>query len=35
MLVPRTERGDEMFFAMAQRAAIHAIDLDAEEILGA
>ena len=34
MLVVQTERGDEMFTAMARRHARHAIDLDAGELLG-
>lgn len=33
MLVERTERGDEMFLTMARRAARHAIDLDAADLL--
>ena len=33
MLVQRTERGDEMFVAMARRHARHALDLGAEEFL--
>lgn len=33
MIVTRTERGDGMFVAMADRAALHAIDVDAEELL--
>lgn len=33
MLVGRTDRGDDMFMAMAERAGRHAIDLDAEELL--
>ena len=32
MLVERTERGDDMFMAMAHRHAAHAIDLDAHAI---
>jgi hypothetical protein len=32
MLVERTERGDDMFMAMAHRHAAHAIDLDAPAI---
>ena len=34
MMVEQTERGDEMFTAMARRHARHAIDLDAEALLG-
>jgi hypothetical protein len=34
-LVQQTERGDEMFIAMARRHARHALDLGAEEFLGA
>jgi len=34
MLVERTDRGDQMFLAMASRHAQHAIDLDAVELLG-
>ena len=33
MLVERTDRGDDMFLAMAERAGRHALDLDAEELL--
>lgn len=33
MLVSRTDRGDDMFLAMAERAGRHALDLDAEELL--
>jgi len=33
MLVERTERGDDMFMAMASRHARHALDLDAAELL--
>jgi len=33
MLVERTERGDEMFMAMAHRHARHALDLDAPALL--
>jgi aminoglycoside phosphotransferase (APT) family kinase protein len=33
MLVGRTDRGDDMFMAMAERAGRHALDLDAEELL--
>jgi aminoglycoside/choline kinase family phosphotransferase len=34
MLVERTDRGDEMFMAMAHRHARHALDLDAPALLG-
>jgi hypothetical protein len=34
MLVTRTERGDEMFMVMAHRHGRHALDLDAEKVLG-
>lgn len=34
MMVVRTERGDEMFVAMARRHARHALDLGAGELLG-
>jgi Ecdysteroid kinase-like family len=34
MVVEQTERGDEMFAAMASRHARHAIDLDALDLLG-
>lgn len=34
VMVQQTERGDEMFTAMARRHARHAIDLGAEEFLG-
>jgi hypothetical protein len=34
VLVQQTERGDEMFTAMARRHARHALDLGAEEFLG-
>ena len=34
MLVERTDRGDEMFLTMARRAARHALDLDAADLLG-
>lgn len=34
MIVQQTERGDEMFTAMARRHARHALDLGAEEFLG-
>lgn len=34
MLVERTERGDEMFLAMAERHARHALDLDAAAVIG-
>lgn len=33
MLVVRTDRGDEMFLAMAHRHATHALDLGADELL--
>ena len=33
MLVVRTDRGDEMFLAMAHRHAAHALDLGADELL--
>lgn len=33
MLVVRTDRGDEMFLAMAHRHAAHAIDLGADDLL--
>ena len=33
MLVGRTERGDDMFMAMAERAGRHALDLDSETLL--
>ena len=33
MLVEQTERGDQMFTAMARRHARHALDLGAEELL--
>jgi hypothetical protein len=33
MLVGRTDRGDDMFMAMAERAARHALDLDSEALL--
>ena len=33
MLVGRTDRGDDMFMAMAERGGRHALDLDAEELL--
>lgn len=33
MLVGRTDRGDDMFMAMAERAGRHALDLDAEALL--
>ncbi len=33
MLVQQTERGDEMFIAMAQRHSQHALDLDAAQLL--
>ena len=34
MLVERTDRGDQMFLAMASRHAHHATDLDAADLLG-
>jgi hypothetical protein len=34
MMVEQTERGDEMFVAMASRHSRHALDLDADEFLG-
>lgn len=34
LLVQQTERGDEMFVAMASRHARHALDLGAEDLLG-
>jgi hypothetical protein len=33
MLVGRTDRGDDMFMAMAERAGRHALDLDSEALL--
>jgi hypothetical protein len=33
MLVQQTERGDEMFTAMAQRHSRHALDLNADQLL--
>ena len=33
MLVERTDRGDDMFMAMADRHASHALDLDSLELL--
>jgi hypothetical protein len=33
MLVGRTDRGDEMFIAMADRAGLHALDHDTEGLL--
>jgi hypothetical protein len=33
-LVEQTERGDEMFTAMARRHARHALDLGSEEFIG-
>jgi hypothetical protein len=33
MLVERTNRGDQMFLAMASRHARHALDLDAPALL--
>jgi len=35
MIVGQTERGDAMFLAMASRHARHALDLEAESLLGA
>jgi hypothetical protein len=35
MIVEQTDRGDDMFMAMATRHATHALDLDAEEFLRA
>ena len=34
MIVSQTERGDDMFMAMATRHLRHAIDLDAMAMLG-
>jgi Ecdysteroid kinase-like family len=34
MIVERTDRGDDMFMAMAERGGRHALDLDAESLLG-
>jgi hypothetical protein len=34
MIVEQTERGDEMFVAMAERHCEHALDLDSEDFLG-
>lgn len=34
MIVEQTERGDEMFVAMASRHTEHALDLDSEDFLG-
>ena len=34
VMVQQTERGDDMFTAMATRHARHALDLGAEEFLG-
>jgi hypothetical protein len=34
MMVGRTDRGDEMFIAMADRAGLHALDYDSEGLLG-
>ena len=34
MIVQQTDRGDEMFTAMAARHSRHAIDLGADEYLG-
>ncbi|MBI2708163.1 MAG: phosphotransferase [Actinobacteria bacterium] len=33
MVVQRTPRGDEMFVAMAERAGLHALDLESESLL--
>ena len=33
MLVTRTDRGDEMFMAMANRHGRHALDVDAEALI--
>lgn len=33
IMVERTERGDAMFLAMAERASVHALDLDSETLL--
>lgn len=33
MMVKRTDRGDDMFIAMAERAGRHALDLDAPQLL--
>jgi hypothetical protein len=33
MIVQQTERGDEMFIAMATRHARHALDVGADEFL--
>ena len=33
MLVEQTERGDDMFMAMANRHGRHALDLDAEALI--
>jgi len=33
MVVGRTDRGDDMFVAMADRAGLHALDLDAESLI--
>ena len=33
MLVGRTDRGDDMFMAMAERGGRHALDLDSEDLL--
>jgi hypothetical protein len=33
MMVQRTDRGDRMFLAMAERHAQHALDLDADQVL--
>ena len=34
MMVSRTDRGDDMFLAMAERHAAHVADMDAETLLG-
>jgi len=34
MIVEQTERGDDMFMAMASRHAAHVRDLEAETLLG-
>jgi hypothetical protein len=33
-IVVQTDRGDEMFLAMAEGAGRHALDLEAEKLLG-
>ena len=33
MIVEQTDRGDDMFMAMATRHAAHAVDLEAEALL--